>query len=420
MREHRVKYVGFQGRGIERMNTFRYVARERGGGQVTGTVSAATLEEASRTIREQSLFPVSVEKTRALLPVQSRGKKVRPRILAKFYSQMSDLLHSGVPLLRSLEIIGRQSASPRLSEILTDIRKRVADGQTLADAMHVHEAVFGELAVSMVRAGQEGGFLEDVFKRTSIFTDRQEDLRGRVVGALAYPLFLSGVGFLVIGVLLIFFVPKFAEIFDRLRERGELPAATEILLATSQTLQDYGLFFLIGLVVLGFFLRSRLETPEGRRLVDGWKLKAPILGSVFRDLAITRFNRVLGTLRRNGIPLLQALRIAKDSTGNVLMKEAIDRAADNVQSGDKLATPLRASGCFPVEIVEMIEVAEESNTLEDVLLSSADSLENQTTRQLEIAVRFLEPMLLLVMAAVTLVVVVALLLPIFKMSSAVG
>ncbi|MFO0944689.1 MAG: type II secretion system F family protein [Planctomycetota bacterium] len=402
------------------MLTFRYVARERNGAQVSGTLTAASLEEATRELREKSLFPVSVEKSRALLQQPSSRKRVKARVLSKFYSQMSDLLNSGVPLLKSLDIIRRQSSNPRLSEVLEDIRKRIADGQTIADAMNAHIDVFGELAVSMVRAGQEGGFLEDVFKRISIFTDRQEDLRGRVIGAMAYPLFLTTVGFLVISVLLIFFVPKFATIFDRLRERGELPAATETLLATSQALQDYGLFLLATLGVFFYWANQQVKTPRGRRLVDGWKLRMPLLGGVFRDLAITRFNRVLGTMRKNGIPILQALRIAKDSTGNVLMKEAIDRAADNVQSGDKLATPLRASGCFPLEIVEMIEVAEESNTLEEVLLSSADSLESQTTRQLELAVRFLEPMLLLVMAAVTLVVVVSLLLPIFKMSSAVG
>lgn len=402
------------------MLTFRYVARERNGAQVSGTLTAATLEDATRELREKSLFPVSVEKSRALLRQPSSGKRVKARVLSKFYSQMSDLLHSGVPLLKSLDIIGRQSSNARLSEVLEDIRKRISDGQTIADAMDVHADVFGELAVSMVRAGQEGGFLEDVFKRISTFTDRQEDLRGRVIGAMAYPIFLTTVGFLVISVLLIFFVPKFATIFDRLRERGELPAATETLLATSQGLQDYGLFLLVGFAAFAYWANQKIKTPAGRRFVDSWKLRLPLLGGVFRDLAITRFNRVLGTMRKNGIPILQALRIAKDSTGNVLMKEAIDRAADNVQAGDKLATPLRASGCFPLEIVEMIEVAEESNTLEEVLLSSADSLENQTTRQLELAVRFLEPMLLLVMAAVTLVVVVSLLLPIFKMSSAVG
>lgn len=399
------------------VNEFRYVARQRGGAQVSGTIAAATSEEAVRLIRDKALFPVRVEAARSLA-LPKFGGGVRTRVLAKFYSQMSDLLRSGVPLLRTLEILERQSATPKLSEILSDVRRQVADGRSLADAMGQHEEVFGELAISMIRAGQEGGFLEDVFKRTAEFTNRQEDLKSEITGAMAYPFLLLGIGLVIVNVLLIYFVPKFAEIFDRLRERGELPAFTEGLLVTSQTLQSYGLFVLAGLVALVFVFRQQVQTPAGRRWLDNLKLKVPLLGTVFRDLAITRFNRVLGTLRRNGIPILSALQIAKDSTGNVLMRDAIDRAAENVKSGDKLATPLRASGVFPTEIVEMIEVAEESNTLEDVLIESADSLEAQTTRQLKLAVRFLEPLMLLVMAAVTLVVVVALLLPIFRMSSA--
>lgn len=402
------------------MEHFRYVARERSGTQVTGVIEADTLDEARRLIRELALFPVRIDKVSRALEWKSAPKKVKAKTLAKFYSQVSDLLHAGVPLLKTLDILARQSGQPRLGEVLRDIRQRVADGQTLADAMHAHEAVFGELAISMVRAGQEGGFLEDVFKRVSHFTTRQEELRGRVLGALAYPIFLTSVGMLVIGVLLIFFVPKFATIFDRLRERGELPLATEALLATSAALQRYGLVFVAVAAAVFLWVRAYFRTPTGRRRVDQWKLAMPMGGPLFRDLAIVRFNRVLGTLRRNGIPILQALRIAKDSTGNVLMKEAIDQAANNVQAGDRLAAPLRASGVFPVEIVEMIEVAEESNSLENVLIDSADSLEAETTRQLELAVRFLEPLLLLVMAAVTMVVVAALLLPIFKMSSAIG
>lgn len=401
------------------MNHFRYVARDRGGEQVRGTIAASTVEDARQSLREQALFPIELQRSAAPVLFRSTGGRVSSRILAKFYSQMSDLLRSGVPLLRSLDILQRLSVTPRLREVLKDMREKVANGVTLADAMNAHQEIFGELSISMVRAGQEGGFLEDVFKRISVFTDRQEDLRGRVMGALAYPAVLTGIGTVVLTLLIVFAVPKFARIFDRLRARGELPVATEILLNVSQGLQDYGIFVLGGLVGLGMYLRQWARTPVGRRFVDSAKLQLPIFGIVFRDLAITRFNRVLGTLRRNGIPILGALRIAKDSTGNTLMKEAIDRAAANVKAGDKLATPLRASGCFPLEIVEMIEVAEESNNLENVLLESAESLEAQTTRQLDLAVRLLEPMLLLLMASITLVVVMALLMPIFKMSSAI-
>jgi general secretion pathway protein F len=402
------------------MASYKYTARERTGGQVTGVLAAETVQDVARQLRERSLFPVKVEQSFDLKDVaaRTRSRRVKPRVLAKFYSQFADLLRSGVPLLRALQLLRKQSSNQALAEILDDITKQVADGVSTADAMKAHERTFGELAVSMVRAGQEGGFLEDVFKRIAVFTERQEELRAKVVGALAYPVMLLLIGFSVVGLLIVYFVPKFERIFDRLRERGELPAATEFLLAFSALLQSYGLWILGAFAVAIYFARMQLSTPEGKRWFDGVKLKAPLFGPVFRDLAITRFNRILGTLRRNGVPILASLKIAKDSTGNELMREAIDKAAENVKQGDKLATPLRLSKVFPPDVVEMIEVAEESNNLENVLIESADSLEAQTTRQLELAVRFLEPLMLLVMAAVTLVVVLALMLPIFKMSSA--
>ena len=402
------------------MANYKYTARERTGGQVTGVLAAETVQEAARQLRERALFPVKVEQSFELKNVagRKRSRRVKPRVLAKFYSQFADLLRSGVPLLRALQLLRKQTSNPALAEILDDVTKQVADGVSTADAMKTHERTFGELAVSMVRAGQEGGFLEDVFKRIAVFTERQEELRAKVVGALAYPVMLLVVGFSVVGLLIVYFVPKFERIFDRLRERGELPAATEFLLAFSAGLQSYGLWILGVAAAAIYFARMQLKTPEGKRWFDGVKLKAPLFGPVFRDLAITRFNRILGTLRRNGVPILASLKIAKDSTGNELMREAIDKAAENVKQGDKLATPLRLSKVFPPDVVEMIEVAEESNNLENVLIESADSLEAQTTRQLELAVRFLEPLMLLVMAAVTLVVVLALMLPIFKMSSA--
>lgn len=401
------------------METFRYQARGRGGASTTGTITAESLQDAIKSLRAQSLFPTQIEKQSNVAKLElSFGSGVSQRVLAQFYSQLADLLRSGVPLLRSLTILQERAPTPKLGTVVKDIARQVADGESIAEAMQQHQRIFGELTISMVRAGQEGGFLEDVFDRIAVFTEQQEDLKGKVVGALAYPLFLSVIGAGVVATLLIYFVPKFAQIFDRLRERGELPAATETLLLISETLRNYGIFVLIAGVVGYLALTRALQTEQGRRLIDTAKLRMPLFGTVWRDLAITRFDRVLGTLRRNGVPILNALRIAKDSTGNILMQEAIGRAADNVRGGDKLATPLRASGVFPLEMVEMIEVAEESNTLEDVLISSADRLEKRTTRRLEIAVRFLEPLMLLVMAAITLVVVVALLLPIFRMSSA--
>jgi general secretion pathway protein F len=329
------------------------------------------------------------------------------------------MVRGGVPLLRSLEILERQSAAPALSAILKEVHVKVADGTSLADAMAQYPRAFNELAVSMVRAGQEGGFLEDVLERVAIFTENQEDLKAKVMGAMAYPVFLAAVGVIVLNVLIIFFVPKFQPIFDKLEAKGQLPMLTQALIGISQVMQTYfWAVILVGLaVVVGF--RQWAITSTGRAIVDAWRLRLPVAGKIYLSLALSRFTRILGTLLHNGIPILQALRIAKDSTGNRVLADAIESAAENVTAGNKLAEPLASCSYFPRDVVEMVSVGEESNQLEKVLINVADALEKRTARQLELFVRLLEPVMLLVMALIIGLVVAGLLLPVFKMSSAV-
>jgi general secretion pathway protein F/type IV pilus assembly protein PilC len=326
-------------------------------------------------------------------------------------------MRSGVPLLRSLEILERQASNPALGTVLGQLRGEVADGTTLADAMAKHPGVFNELSISMVRAGQEGGFLEDVLSRIAEFTDHQEDLRSRVVGALAYPLFLLGVTFLVLIVMLTYFVPRFEPIFARMRDAGKLPALTDMLLSASGFIQSHYLILLGAVGFLIALIRAGVRSEQGRQYLDRFKLWAPGMRNIWLGLAISRFSRILGTMLTNGIPILTALRVSKDSTGNRILAAAVDKAADNVSAGASLAAPLRASGRFPVDVVEMIAVGEEANNLEKVLVGIADTTERRTTRQIDLMVRLLEPILLLLMAGVTLIVIAAILLPVFRMSS---
>jgi general secretion pathway protein F/type IV pilus assembly protein PilC len=305
--------------------------------------------------------------------------------------------------------------------VLREVRAKVADGTSLAEAMAQHPRAFNELAISMVRAGQEGGFLEDVLKRIADFTEKQDDLKAKVIGALAYPVFLAVVGFLVLNILVIFFVPKFEPIFKKLEEKGELPTLTVGLMATSHFLQGPGGIAVVIAVVAGVIgFRYWAATPVGRLRVDGWKLRLPAAGSVYMMYSLSRFTRILGTLLHNGIPILQSLRIAKDSTGNRVLADAIAQSAENIKGGDSLAKPLAACKYFPRDVVEMIAVGEESNSLETVLVNIAEGMEKRTERQLDLFVRLLEPMMLLVMACVTLLVVAGLLLPIFNMSKAIS
>ena len=324
-----------------------------------------------------------------------------------------------MPLLRCLDILERQSSQPALAEVLREVRARVADGMGLAGAMAQHPRAFDELAVSMVRAGQEGGFLEDVLRRIADFTEQQEDLKSKVIGALAYPIFLAVAGFIILNILIIFFVPKFEPIFKRLQDKGELPTLTVGLIGVSHFLQSWGWAAALGVAGLIYLYRRWAKTPKGRMTVDLIRLRIPIAGKIYLSFALSRFTRILGTLLHNGIPILHALRISKDSTGNKVLTEAIDKSADNITAGDALATPLAACKYFPRDVVEMISVGEESNNLDKVLIDVANGLEKRTSRQLELFVRLLEPAMLLVMAGVVLLVVAGLLLPVFKMSSAV-
>ena len=401
------------------MPDFSYIARDAHGQKVTGSLAAASQREALSQLTGRALFPIEVQaaagakRSAGLLG----GRRVGGQVIANAYAQLAALLRSGVPLLRSLVVLREQSSHERLGEVLADVHDRVEQGGTLGEAMAVHPKVFDEMAVSMVRAGGEGGFLEEALDRVAVFTEEQEDLKARTMGALAYPVFLATVGTLVVGGLLVFFVPGFEEMFARLRDRGELPALTDWLLWFSRNLQRWGWVGLLALLAGGFYLKIQVATPQGRRQYDAVKLRLPLLGPIFRNLAVARFCRVLGTLLRNGVPILKSLEISREAAGNRVLAEAITDATENISSGESLAGPLAASGQFPATVVEMVAVAEESNTLESVLTDVADGLERRTGRRLDLMVRLIEPVMLLILAGVVLVVVLALLLPIMKMSS---
>jgi type II secretory pathway component PulF len=401
------------------MPDFAYIARDLAGHKVSGSVTAATEREVISILSGRSLFPVEVSADKAAL-APGANLKVRGQMMATVYSQLAQLLKSGVPLLKALAVLRDQTSHKNLRAILEEVHHRVEDGSTLADAMARFPRAFGEMAVNMVRAGGEGGFLEEALERVASFTEQQEDLKGRTVSAMVYPLLLGSAGTIVVSALIIFFVPKFAVMFDRLRQKGELPWATDMLLWTSEVAQRYGIFILGAAIIAGFLINIRLKTPEGRRLADLLKIKAPLAGRIFLSFAVARFCRVLGTLLHNGVPILKALEISRDASGNRVLSEAIAQASENISSGHSLAGPLASSGHFPKMVVEMIAVAEESNTLDSVLVNLADDLEKRTTRQLDLLVRLLEPIMLICLAGVVLLVVIALLVPVIKMSSTLG
>ena len=399
------------------MPDFAYIARDYSGNKISGRLAAQTEREALAQLSQKNLFPVTVQEEKASATVSLSKRWVSGQVLAIFYGQLADLLRSGVPLLRSLDVLQKQNTNGRLKEVLVQVRADVEEGSTLAEAMNRHPTVFNEMAVSVVRAGGEGGFLEDSLDQVGQFTEKQQDLKSRTIGALAYPAVLAVFGTGVVIVLLVYFVPKFAELFDRLRSRGQLPMITEWLLWMSETLQAYGIFMLVGLVIAGYALVRWFGTPTGRLALDGWKIKIPIAGKIFLHLAVSRFCRVLGTMLQNGVPILRSLEVSGAATANKVLTQAIDQAAENISAGQSLAQPLASGGHFPPTVLEMIAVAEESNSLDKVLVDIAEGLDRRTWRQLDLAVRLIEPLMLVLLASAVLFVAVALLLPILRISS---
>lgn len=396
------------------MPDFAYVARDTQGKRVSGTITAVGPREAAAALTSRALFPLEIQAAQSVS--LARVRRVPAQLLATTYAQLADLLRSGVPLLRALEVLQKQASHQGLRQILEQVHHQVEDGATLAQAMGRFTHIFGEMVVSMVRAGGEGGFLEEALTRVAEFTEAQEDLKKRTIGAVVYPAVLAVVGTLVVAGLIIFVVPRFAELFARLRERGQLPALTDALLWLSGVLRVWGVPLAAGLTAGVWAFRRWLRTEHGKGWWDALKLKIPVAGGIFLDLAVSRFCRVLGTLLRNGVPIIRSLEIAADAASNRVLASALIEAGESVSAGETLAEPLAQSGRFPPTVIEMIAVAEQANNLETVLLSIADGLEKRTWRKLDLAVRLLEPLLLVIMASVVLVVVIALLLPVLKMS----
>jgi general secretion pathway protein F/type IV pilus assembly protein PilC len=400
------------------MPEFSYTARTISGEDVAGRITAANRRETLTLLAGQSLFPLRVEPLGTAPPSWLPRRRIKVQLVATNLSQLADLLQNGVPMLKALEILAEQAPQRELAEVLGEIRDLVAEGTSLDDAMARHPRVFGELTVSMVRAGSEGAFLENALKRTADFLELQEEMKWRVVGAMAYPAILAVAGTCITLLLIVFFVPKFAELFARLEQQGGgLPWATVALLGMSDFLGRYGLLLLAALGGLAWVSRRMIQQPRWRLAADRWRLKIPVAGQVFLSAAVSRFCRVLGTLLHNGVPLLRALAISSESAGNRVLGEAIRASAENISSGDTLSLPLARCGLIPRPVMAMISVAEEANSLDSVLLNIADTLDRRLARQLDVMVRLIEPALLLVMGTVILFVLVALLLPVFDMST---
>jgi general secretion pathway protein F/type IV pilus assembly protein PilC len=397
------------------MPSYRYVARDQLGAKIEGQTDAANEAEAIASLTSAGMFPMEIK---PVLQQAATGKirRVGGQQLAGFYSQLADLLKSGVPLLKSLKILHDQTSNSNLKFVIDSVYRRVEAGETLYEAMGRYQIVFGEMGVQMIRAGGEGGFLEESLNHIADYTQAQDELKGRVIGALVYPAVLLTVMTIVVTGIMIFIVPRFDDIFAQMRDRGELPMATMVLVAISNNMRYFLMVSVPTLIVGWAWYRIWSSTEKGRRTVDQFKLRVPLAGKVYEGFAVARFCRILGTLLRNGVPIVKSLEISGDATGNKILSDAIGKATENISGGSKLAEPLARSGCFPRAVVEIISVAEEANTLDTILVDISESLDRRNWRALDLAVQVINPMMLIVLGSVILAIVVALLVPLFNMA----
>ena len=406
------------------MPEFVYRAKTSSGQLTDGLITAKSHQDALTLLDQQSLFPLEVRdpestgKGLALkLPFQ---RKIKPDRKADMLTQLADLLTNGVPMLESLRLLSEQATDRQLGLTMADVHDAVENGANLDEAMAAHPQVFSSLTINMVRAGLEGAFLEESLERVSLFLRKQSQLRAKVLSALTYPALLSIVGVSVAIVLLVLVVPMFESFFDRLERNGVgLPMVTIILLGISDIATRYSLLLLPAVAGLVVLIRNFLTTNHGQRLLDRIKLRIPVAGSIFHDTAISRFCRVLGTLLRNGVPILKSLEISSASTGNTLLQDAIEDSAKNLSTGNLLSQPLAASGLIPNQVMAMIRVAEESNTLDEVLVTISDRMDQKIETRLEMMVRLLEPAMLLAIGGMVMFIIAGVLLPLIDLNSAI-
>ncbi len=389
---------------------FAYSARDREGRKVSGRMEASNQQAALFELESQGLAPMELS-TASASAGSTRSSSAR--VMSRFYRQLSDLLKSGVPLLRSLRLLGGMKSNARLSEVILRVADSVEDGERLADAMTRHEQVFPDIQVSMIRAGERAGFLDEALERLGLFLERRAELRSKVVGNMIYPIVLLTVGAGIVIAALVFFVPRFEEFYADM----ELPLATRILMASSDFVIGWWPVILLASAGLFFFFFSRRHDPTQRLRVERINLGLPLIGPLTRSLACARFCRILGTMLENGIPLVESMKIARSSIGSATLEQALADAVDAVESGETLAQPLAQSDFMEEDVLEMISVGESANNLALVLVKVAETLEDRVDRQLSLAVKLMEPLLLLLLAGVVLFIFMSLIVPMLQMSS---
>ena len=402
------------------MPLYEYRGFNAQGKATKGVRDAETPKALRAQLRRDGVF-ISDVKEATVAKKQGNSKalsnrKVNVRVLAVVTRQFAVLIRSGIPLVPALTALAEQVEDEKLARVLADVKGRVNEGASLADAMGAHPRSFSNIYINMVRAGESSGALDVVLERLADFTEGQAQLKSKVIGALIYPLVMVFAGALVMFGLFVFVVPRITKIFAS--AEAQLPLLTRGLIGLSDILRNPILMFAVFAltVVAAIVFRNWVRTDIGRRSFDAFKLRLPLFGRIHRMVAIARFARTLGTLLASGVPLLSACKIVRNVVSNEVLAETIDAAALAVSEGQSFAAPLKRSGEFPPLVHHMISVGEQSGKLEGMLENVATAYEQQVEVTVGGLTSIIEPILILFMGGGVATVVFAILMPILQMN----
>ena len=420
------------------MPIFPYRAMQGDGTIAEGQIEAGGRQEAFRQMEGRGLRPISLGEPGNRKPgkagpeamAQAAEKKddaaswlkfslggsnkISARALENFTRLLSSLLAAGVPLSRALVILCKEAASPAARTKWKQLYDRVIDGMSLANAMAQSPDTFPRVYVAMVEAGETGGFLDVVLGQIADFQAREKEMRSKVLTAMLYPTILLALALSVLVFLLVFFIPRFQLIFAGFG--AKLPLLTQLIVSASHLLRSYGPILVLGLILTGFMIRSWLVSEQGRRAWEGWILRAPVVGPLVAQFAMARFCRMLGTLLGAGVPLINALNVARRSIGNQVLVDAVSNSIERVKEGKQLGPSLGdCRTLFSGSVLEMIAVAEESGKLDQELVRIANVTEGDLNRQLKAAVALAEPLMLFFIAGFIGTIFIGMVIPIFTL-----
>lgn len=404
------------------MPYFTYKAKDRQGQLISGTLESDSRSSVVSRLQVMGYFPLEIAGGEskndaalgvALERVRKLGRSIKARDIMTFYRQMSDLVGAGVPLVKSIGIVKSQCENAAMQALLSQIDQDVQGGDTFAGALQHHPKVFSKLSTAMIHAGETGGLLEETLARLADFAEAEEELRGRVIGALAYPAIMALAGSAAVGVLVTFVIPRIVGIFAELNQT--LPTPTKILIAISGFLGSYWYLVGGGIAVTILVVRRYAATEHGGYRIDQLLLKLPLLGEVILKRELARFTRTLGSLLRNGVPILSALDIAREVLTNQVIRREVAEVPEGITQGGGMAKTLRKSSYFPPVVTNMIAIGEETGNLPGVLLKVASTYEMQVDRSVKTLTSVIEPIIIVALGIVVAFIVISMLLPIFEL-----